>query len=158
MLLAHLDYNCCQPKKLSWAHSDQELGRIAGMVASLLRSPTPCQTAERGRRGRRTASWGRRGLPLVGAVIPACGHERCNQAWGISAWFTTSDCWNALTSDGSTWAVSLCLWALFRFVYKKKENFQISPYIGEMPTFPLVVLLTQNTTKQEHYFPHYRWA
>lgn len=120
MLSVHLDYNFCQPKKLSWAHADQEPGRIAGMVALLLRYPAPCQTAEFTRKGAQTASQRGRGLPHVGAAALACGHERCNQAWGISAWLTMSDCWNAQTSKRSTWAMGVCLWALIHFDTKRR--------------------------------------
>lgn len=91
------------------------------MVASLLRYPAPCQTAERMRKGAQTASQRGRGLPHVEAAALACGLERCNQAWGISAWLTMSDCWNAQTSERSAWAVGVCLWALFHFEYKEKK-------------------------------------
>lgn len=93
MLSVYLDYSFCQPEKLSWAHSGQELGRLATVEVP---SSLPDRRAQR--RGTQTASPGRRGLPHVGAAAPAGGLEGCNQAWGISAWFTMSDCWNAQTS------------------------------------------------------------
>lgn len=131
MLSVHLDYNFCQPKKLSWAHADQEPGRIAGMVASLLRYPAPCQTAEFTRKGAQTASQRGRGLPHVGAAALACGLERCNQAWGISAWLTMSGCWNAQTSERSAWPWGYVSGTCFILNTKRRKFLNLSINRGD---------------------------
>lgn len=124
MLSVHLDYRFCQPEKSSRVHSDQELRRMASVVASLLRYPTLCQTTERIRRGRQTTSLGRRGLPHVGAATLVCGLGQCNQAWGISAWITMSGCWNAQTSDRSARGCGFMSRCLVSFHIQRKETFQ----------------------------------
>lgn len=126
MLSVHLDYNFCQPKKLSRVHADQEPGRIAGMVASLLRYPAPCQTAEFRRKGAQTASQRGRGLPHVEAAALACSLERCNQVWGISTWLTMSDCWNAQTSERSAWAKGVCVGPCFILNTKRRKFLKLS--------------------------------
>lgn len=93
LISVHVDYNFCQPEKLCWASSDEEL-RFATVVPSLwgtqlLARPQSTQEEENKQQSEKTrlSSW--RGF------YPGLWSWTMQSSLESLAWFTMPDCWNA---------------------------------------------------------------
>ena len=119
LISVHVDDNFCQPEKLHWASSDEELRFATVCLPFEVPSSLPDHRAQKKREINNNQR--RHGSLHEGASTLACGLEQCNQAWKVSLGLQCLivgmlDFWKSARDSGF---MSL---SLVHFVYEGKKS------------------------------------